>query len=414
MEIKSRISFRIFVVYSFLFLLIINPVFNFDLPLLLRAPDIILSFLIVFFLSIKNNYKISKDIFFVLFFNFTLIVYCLFLEFFYNLQNLEFIISLVRASLTIMAAFYIYINYIDKINLETIIISLCLLQGFVLFFSFINNDFRDFLSIFFYRLSTPGLEHLTLLRVPGFVETGGDGLSMNHCILSLTSLMFSKRKDNNLLVILSFVSGLTSVFTGRSGFVVFILLGLFILICFKGKRFRLNRLFLLFFMFVLIVLIVYLFRYDIGYFAISILGIYGYEYPLVRILKMFISLVQTGKFRIDIIENLFGEHLNFPTSLYVMFFGNNSMARAIDYMIKVDIGFLRLIHTIGIVGLLVYIQKYVYLLLKSKSILIFLIILTALIFNIKIFYTESRSFIFLLTLIYLYEKNLNTRTSNIG
>ena len=411
MEQTSRIYFKQFITLS-LFLFLITPVLNLNLPIYIRTPDIMLGVIFSFLYLINLSRKITKNELILILFSYILLLYSLALEVIYNYQGYDFTILLIRSFITTFSAFYlarIISGFKDpKAYLSNVIIFLCILQGAVLLFSFISVDVRNFFDIFFYRLDDKNLEHLIQLRAPGFVETGGDGLSINHAALSIVALYLAKvYKKSKLVISVIFLSGLSTVVTGRSGFVLFAIFGLLTLISLNENGISLKRIIYFILIFFLIIFIFYAFRIQIGNYAVDLISSYGYEHPIARALKGFASLVQTGRFEVDIVQNLFGEHLNFPNDNLVWLFGNNSYSRADGYDIKVDIGWIRLIHTIGIFGLLIYVLKFLFLFFESKQYksLIFILIFLSFLANFNIPYSYSRIFIFLLILIFLIFTN---------
>ena len=145
-----------------------------------------------------------------------------------------------RACLTVTVAFVLadilvcsYGRQALRYFLKMIVIA-CVVQGTVLWLTFLVPGFRLAMSEVFYRDPDPTRQHLVELRSPGFVSTGGDGLALNQGLLSIVALSFamyaSDLKSRKVVTTLILISGLSTFTTGRSGLFLFLALAILLVI----------------------------------------------------------------------------------------------------------------------------------------------------------------------------------------
>ena len=196
-------------------ILMITPVLNIPGPMFVKSPDVYLQMLLVtlsVFWAFKFRWLPFKKLVFPIFTTLLVLVsQTLMNETIYRFGD-STAYTFIRLSLTISVAYICAVILIKtkkhlalSFFFKTIIFA-ALLQGTVIWLSFFIPAFRDVMSIVFYREISEGAKHLVLLRVPGFVSSGGDGLSMNQSLLCVSGLMgiflyFNTSPYRNLLVI---------------------------------------------------------------------------------------------------------------------------------------------------------------------------------------------------------------------
>ena len=107
--------------YIFLFFFLVNPVVNLDLPLILRAPDILLSALLSLFYLMYFRFRLPRPVYYFLLVVLCILTYCLGLELVYGLQNFEFITSQVRLTLNLLSALLIFRLFDKKVFINCVI-----------------------------------------------------------------------------------------------------------------------------------------------------------------------------------------------------------------------------------------------------------------------------------------------------
>jgi hypothetical protein len=294
--------------------------------------------------------------------------------------------------------------------------------------------FRDVMSVVFYREMVEGAKHLVLLRVPGFVSTGGDGLSMNQSLLSVSGLMgiflyFNTSPYRNLLVMGLLFSMLSTAFTGRTG----LYLGVFFFVLIfatQSNNFRISRGMVKFVgialaMFVPIVLL----SQQIGLYGQFLLEKHGYEYPIVRLLSGFIGMQYEDGYTDSTIQTLLTDMVIVPNDPIRFLLGNGNFGQMSSDLLASDVGYFRMWHGIGLFGLFVFIfGLFLYPVMKIRSLssnirkyivtkktdrLVFscvnilsLVLLYGLLGHYKIFFLSSRiyAFVFFVLLFLIYNQ----------
>jgi hypothetical protein len=235
-----------------------------------------------------------------------------------------------------------------------------IIQGVVMWASFLFPEIRDSLSVIFYRENIVGREHLVQLRVPGFARTGGDGLSLNHgllCIVGVmgTYLMFPAGFKRNLLLLVLFASNIGNAFTGRSGLYLATIFLVYLISADHAGRLRLRGL-VTFAAIAVVSLVVVGEESDrIGAYGLSLREEYGYEYPIVRLLQGFITRTSEGTYYDDTISSLSGKMVFLPTDQMRAVIGNNNFGQMSSNYIDSDIGYIRMIHGFGVLGLFLFV-----------------------------------------------------------
>ena len=363
-------------------ILLLTPVLNVPGPLFVKSPDVYLQVLLVafsVFWAFKFHWLPFKKLVFPIFATLLVLVsQTLINEIIYQFGD-STAYTFIRLSLTISVAYICAIVLIEtkkdlalSFFFKTIIFA-ALLQGTVIWLSFFIPAFRDVMSVVFYRAMVEGADHLYLLRVPGFVPTGGDGLSMNQSLLSVSGLMgvflyFKTSRYRNLLVIGLLFSMLSTAFTGRTG----LYLGVFFFVLVfatQSNNFRISRgmvklVVIALAMFVPIVI----FSQQIGIYGQFLLEKHGYEYPIVRLLNGFIAMQYEGGYTDNTIQTLLGDMVIVPNDPIRFLFGNGNFGQMSSATLASDVGYFRMWHGIGLFGLFVFIfGLFIYPLMKIRS-----------------------------------------------
>lgn len=354
---------------GFLIILMITPVLNVPGPIFVKSPDTYIQLLLLtigMILAIRFRSMPFKHLLLPIFITILILLcHALINESIYQFGD-SAAYMFARLPVTIFVAYIsslILIYTKKELALNTFfkaIIFAALAQGLVIWLSFFIPSFRDFMSIIFYREIVEGAEHLVMLRVPGFIHSGGDGLSMNQSLLCVSGLLgvflcFNTSHYRNIIVIGLVFSMLSTVFTGRTGFY----LGTFFFILIfatQSTKFHISRaifrfVVMMFFLFIPVLL----FSQYIGTFAQSLLNEYGYEHPIVRLLKGFIFLQDEGVYGDDSIKSLFVDMVVIPDDPIRFLFGNGNFGQLNYARVPTDVGYFRMWHGIGLYGLFIFI-----------------------------------------------------------
>jgi len=294
-----------------------------------------------------------------------ILIQIIFLEIVYEHGDSTGFIIITRSFITVFATLACAQLLIDKYKsgslkvFVNIIIICVIIQGLVLWFTFLSTDFRDLMSVFFYRDINSESIHLIKLRTPGFVATGGDGLSMNHALLSVVGLMgtyifYSNSRYLNFLVAILSICMIATTFSGQSGLYMGIIFFVAIIVT-RNCNFQIRKKILSVFVFTIAILLpIFIFRQEIGFLGQSLLDSYGYEYPLVRLLRGFIDYQGSGQFTNDTISVLLTDMVIIPSEPLRFLVGNNDFGQQVRSTIYTDVGYFRMWHGIGLFGLIVF------------------------------------------------------------
>jgi len=422
--------------------MLLTPVINISGGSVIRSLDVYANICFIFFalfLSVNKGVLQNRAIFIQVYGALALLfVQIIFLELIYGYGDTTGIAIVLRSCVTIFAAYGCVQLLIKKFNdgalpffLKVVIIA-AIIQGVVLWLTFFNSDFRDLMSQLFFRDLSVGKEHLVLLRTPGFVPTGGDGLSMNQSLLAVVGLMgayvyYPKSRFLFSLVGLLLFSIFSTMFSGQSGFY----LGVFfasIIIATQKHYFQFTRKFLnIFIVSMVVITTIFLLAEQLGSYGQHLLDHYGYEHPLVRLLRGFIEMQSTGQYFTPTGHALLTDMVIIPKDTIRFLVGNNDFGQLAGRSIASDVGYFRMWHGLGLVGITLFLlpififpllrvrillQKIkchaansdAYRILVSEFRILLFVLIFGLIANYKIFYLSSRIFIFvffvLLFLIY--------------
>lgn len=407
-------------------ILLLTPAINLPLPISFKYLDIYVNLLlatVLFYRSIVKNKIETILLFFLLYFG-VLIFYLAILELLFQIGDYTGFSLFLRSLSTIISA-YVCALFLQNFYKENafkqfgkIIFISSILQAVVIWLSFISASFRDYMSVIFYRDFNSESLHLIMLRVPGFVPTGGDGLSMNHGLLCVVGFiaMISQCKNNRVVLfffLISVVSAIACLFTGRTGLYMSLFFIFFIISIYNKGNFSIIYLYRFFFILVSILSIFVIFANTLGSYGNELYALYGYEHPVVRFLRGFMSLSngETDSYNDSTVTALFGDHLTFPKSGFRLFFGNNSFVGNSKDIIPSDIGYIKYIYGMGLFGIIYCLGFFVFCFIIIRKLLnkisipnfnnnsiyyLFIIILSyGFIGHFKINYLNSRIFLFL-------------------
>lgn len=198
-------------------------------------------------------------------------------------------------------------------------------------------------------------EILNIVRVSGLMAQGGDGASLVQGMVTLTSpiVINEKKGIKKVIYFILFVLLWSSSFlSARIGFVLSsILLPIVYFITkdrllqnigkIKKDTFRIIGVILLLIIAIPIIIpeniVVNLFNY--------------YDSPIYRLMEPIRTFSETGRFATRSTSRLFGNMIIFPTSATEMIFGSSNMGRSSNLpYIPSDIGYIRLLFAMGIIG----------------------------------------------------------------
>jgi hypothetical protein len=219
------------------------------------------------------------------------------------------------------------------------------------------------MSVIFYRDFSTDNFHLIQLRVPGFVDSGGDGLSMNHgllCVVGYVSMAMYYKKKSTLIGIsvIALFAGVGCLFTGRSGLylaVLFLLLSISLL---KDGNFSVRNLGRFVLTILCLFFILFSFIEDLGLYGYELMNEFGWEHPVVRALKGFMQISDgsAASYQDETITYLVKDQTVLPKSIIVFIFGNNYFGNSIDKIS--DVGYVRFWNGMGIIGLTYFLLLY--------------------------------------------------------
>jgi len=272
-----------------------------------------------------------------------------------------------------------------------------LIQAIVMILMYLNSDFNDIINTVFDK----DQRLLEWSRVSGLQDRGGDGLSMNQCLGALTGLVLINKGSVGLKrKILIFISistiVISSLLAGRSGFLLFIISTIVALYYYKFYKKK-----IFYYSLSIIMVLVCLLNNHIITRALDVSR--GYDDPIFRALEPLRAYTTDSSIRTSSTDILLQRMIIFPSG-YRFIFGNFEYGREGSEYISTDIGYLRLLFGSGIVGLILLVAPFIYL-LSSRYKDIKPIVIFGLIGNIKIIYLITGSFIYLLTIMYFLNIN---------
>lgn len=390
-------------------LLFLRPKTNIGFLGPLSSLDLLVYTIVLPILLIMKYYKenFKTLLYFLPVFTYVIIIFIL-----TNFTDIEGVRRFSRSIIDILVSLFL-VNEMYKIYEKKTYIIICkiiaisaLLQGIVMYLMFFNSDINHFMSILFYKSS----RGLITERATGFQSSGGDGLAMNQALGAFVCILLSQKEHKNkfLYIIITLTILGATLLTARSGFVLFIICySILFLYNFIFEKRRKNAI-----MIVLIcgTAIAFIFPIITEY-SLDISR--GYQNPITRMLEPFRRYYLSGKFSTSS-SNRLSNQVIFPDEEKNIFFGSGQYGREGVTHLNSDIGYIRLLHGIGLLGLTLSFIPFLFLFIKSlllKRINILLIIVFGFIGNIKIIYLYTGSYISLLFLLY-FSQNMNSNHTN--
>ena len=333
--------------------------------------------------------------------------------FFYDFVDLELFRRVSRSILDLLAGYFLYSWLVFKLNTSPKIIFItlvfsALIQAIVMILMFASVPFYDFIKSFI--AESP--RFVPQERISGFQALGGDSLSMNQVLASILclQLLLNYKVNKFLYWLILLLILISSLLAGRTGFFIFIFLifGYYlIMLIFTNRAIRFVRYSLLVLMLILVLKPIVVERAtDFSY---------GYNDPFFRALEPVRNYVLHGSFKTNTGSALTGRFLIFPDSIDQILFGDGQFGRDGTYKLDTDIGYLRILFGIGIIGSIIaylpffyvyYVcykyQKYIYINKINHGLLILLCVVTfGFIGHLKILYLFSGSFTFVLAIMFV-------------
>ena len=360
---------KIYLVFLFTIvaIMLINPSINISENVYLRAPDLLMSIALALY-TVNGDFSNCdlKTLLIPIIGILYLFILLFAVELYYNYNDGVGFLFLIRSPITILASYNLISILWNRLQIRTIdiffkfIIVCCIIQGFILWASYLSDNFRDLMSVFFYRDIDVNNEHLVKLRVPGFVSSGGDGLSLNHGLLCLVSALgiqiLSFRKTVKIIISIAIIlSALGNSFTGRSGLYLSLIFIFSVILLYKDGCIRLSGniimllLFILFGAFLVVELTPVLGDIGLNYRLES-----GYEHPIARLLNLFVDFEQRKTYVDETIVALLSDHLIFPDTVSKILLGSNNFGQNSVDVISSDIGYIKMIHGFGLLGLIIF------------------------------------------------------------
>jgi hypothetical protein len=294
-----------------------------------------------------------------------LITWLLVLEILNTTSDTTGFLLLARSLITVLAALgfsTLIWKYCQERSLSfffQVIIICAITQGLVLWLSYVSPEFRGLMDLFFYRDVTRGNEHLVFSRVPGFVSNGGDGLSLNQgllCVVAMAGVFYlcpSGLKRAFLLGII-FLATVGAAFAGRSGFYIGCFFMSWGIILYHNGLLRPARVIYLVLFYVFLGASLLVLLDPIGSWGLALRNERGWEDPMVRLLSGLIAIKQDVPSTDQTLSVLLGSMVVFPQDTLHFLFGNNNFTNQFGPDLNSDIGYIRMIHGFGLVGLLAF------------------------------------------------------------
>ncbi|MDF0748957.1 hypothetical protein NLU14_01785 [Marinobacter sp. 71-i] len=348
-------------------LMLLTPAINIPGPFFIKSLDVYaaFAFLIVFTLFTLHRMKAPLTLLLIISVFLLLLSQMIFLEIIYGHGDYTGISLAARSLITVIVAYgctQALIKLYGEKGLSIfvkLVIFCALLQGAILWLSFLFPIVREWMSVLFYRDFSRDADHLILLRVPGFVSTGGDGLSMNHALLCVMGLagIYVTSPPNQLrcfIITILFISMLGAAFTGRSGLYLGFFFMVTLILIQKKRYFDIGKMYRVFVCVFLLIVVLFFLGNALGNFGQDILDDHGYEHPVVRLLRGFIEMQKSGSYSDNTVRTLLIDMVVFPEDPMRFLFGNNYFGPMPSSNLHTDVGYLRMLHGVGFFGLFVF------------------------------------------------------------
>jgi len=185
----------------------------------------------------------------------------------------------------------------------------------------------------------------------------------------------------------------------------------------KNRSIDVWKFYRVFIFFLLLLLVLVSLGGALGSFGKDILDDHGYEHPIVRLLRGFIDMRDSGSYTDNTISTLLTDMVVLPTGSLQLLFGNNYFGTLPGSEIRTDVGYFRMLHGIGFFGLVIFLVGIFTIpllhvrvtmknllsktqnwherrALRGLSQLLLVILLFGLVGHYKIFYLSTRIFLF--------------------
>ena len=269
----------------------------------------------------------------------------------------------------VLSLVYLYYIHYKESFLDKLLIFLYFvltLHGAIMLLEFASPVFRGFI----YDFTEPKMtEYNMLLRVAGLTNGGGAGTSIIQFIPVLMTPLISKILDisffNKMMVgLFALINIAAMVVSGRTGIVLmlifFPILYLWDRNYYSNLRFKKNN-FIKHIIKIILLVSIILISFNTGIF--KKLSSYEYGEKIVlsvdRTMREFRNLSETGNFKtVDILSN----QLHIPSEINVLIIGNSINKRDNS---KSDIGYIRDLHGVGILGIILTLFFYFIIIITS-------------------------------------------------
>jgi hypothetical protein len=213
--------------YLLIFLIIITPYFN------VGRFDIICVLFFSAYYFLKLKFKIPYKIY-----NHLLLLFCLvFISFYGSIISYFYSIPQFQHFYIMLAFFLVYISFlgiylfmtncgISFIHITNAIIFAAVVNSLIILFEFSFQPFRDFIENFLVQF--PGSNYATGMRFRGLASAGGAGLSiLNSLVFAIILEKICLSAKSGFLVLCAFIIFCATVFIGRTGLLIILLLSLY-------------------------------------------------------------------------------------------------------------------------------------------------------------------------------------------
>lgn len=410
-------NFNLFLFYLFSFVLLVGVPVPLSSNLVLNSLDVYAYFLLFFFFLAFLRAPKSKVLVVVVIFGLTYSIYTLFMsslgrDFNFEGINAYFVYCVVGVGAYVYA---FLLNRLFHRNSFFTFLSICfyssLVHALIVLLIYLYPPLDGFLRGFIYR--SPAVDTYLSGRIAGLNASGGDGMSMNLALLSLVgsglAVFFKDDKVKFFLIFSCSVFSISvTVLSARTGLFIglpLVFMWFFIISSPKARLFYITA-FISIFVFFLGSLS---YLVDLSFHMVDL---YGYNHSLSRFFEVFRNYSRTGGFSYKTGSSLLNM-LFIPDDVVRFIIGNGVFGRGEYENIGSDVGFVRSLHAVGIVGVAIHLAVFSYLMYKIRAIvlnglnnpnLVFLLLLLVVFFlffgNFKIMYLHARIPLFIFFSLY--------------
>jgi hypothetical protein len=370
---KSNVAFNIksTALFLMLFFITVGP----TIPSLGVAGDMIVItsiFSIILLLGTIRKIKLFHEIKLALLLTSVFVFYSFITTLLNGAGDITYLLRGARILINIfgvLSLVYLYYIHYNKIFLDKLLVFLYFiltLHGIIMLLEFASPAFRGFV----YNFTEPGIiEDNMRYRMAGLTNGGGAGTSIIQFIPILMTPLISKILDisffNKMMFGLFVLINIAAmVVSGRTGIVLmlifFPILYLWDKSYFFSLRFKKDNIIKCIIKIILLISII-LISFNTGIF--KKLSSYEYGEKIVlsvdRTMREFRNLSETGNFKtVDILSN----QLHIPSEINVLIIGNSINKRDNS---KSDIGYIRDLHGVGILGVILTLFFYFFIIITS-------------------------------------------------